>query len=60
MKRNYESGVKEDIIFFVGTEIERTPAFGMKTLFVVDVHDPYIIMELARNNKCQHIYFGAN
>ena len=60
MKRNYESGVTDAITFFTGIEIEHTPAHGMKTLFVVGVHDPYVIMELARNHKCQHIYFGAN
>ena len=48
MKRNYESGITTDITFFTGVEIEKTPAYGMKTLFVVDVQDPYIIMELAR------------
>jgi hypothetical protein len=41
MKRTYTEGVKESITFFVGIEIERTPAYGMKTLFVVGVHDPY-------------------
>ena len=37
MKRDYTDGVKEDITYFTGIEIERTPAFGMKTLFVVGV-----------------------
>ncbi len=60
MKRTYTEGIKESITFFVGIEIERTPAYGMKTLFVVGVHDPYTIMELAINNGCEHIYFGAN
>ena len=60
MKRDYSTGVETDIIFFTGTEIEKTPAFGMKTLFVVGVHDPYVVMEIARNEKCKHIYFGAN
>ncbi len=60
MKRNYETGVADSITFFTGVEIEKTPAYGMKTLFVVGVHDPYIVMELARNNNCEHIYFGAN
>ena len=50
MKRNYESGVTDSITFFTGIEIEHTPAHGMKTLFVVGVHDPYVIMELARNH----------
>ena len=57
MKRNYESGVTDAITFFTGIEIEHTPAHGMKTLFVVGEHDPYVIMELARNYKCQHLYF---
>lgn len=60
MKRNYDTGISDSITFFTGVEIEKTPAYGMKTLFVVGVHDPYVVMELARNNKCKHIYFGAN
>jgi len=60
MKRTYTEGVKESITFFVGIEIERTPAYGMKTLFVVGTHDPYVIMELASKHECEHIYFGAN
>ena len=60
MKRNYESGIADSITFFTGIEIEKTPAHGMKTLFVTGVQDSYVIMELARNNNCTHIYFGAN
>ena len=37
MKRDYKDGVREDITVFTGIEIERTPAYGMKTLFVVGV-----------------------
>jgi hypothetical protein len=60
MKRNYESGIADSITFFTGVEIEKTPAYGMKTLFVVGVHDPYVIMQLASKHECKHIYFGAN
>jgi len=60
MKREYETGTAEGIIFFIGTEIERTPAFGMRTLFVVGTHDEQVIVSLAKNNDCTHIYFGAN
>lgn len=60
MKREYTTGTAEAITFFVGDEIEKTPAFGMKTLFVVGVHEPDAILELASNNDCSHIYFGAN
>jgi hypothetical protein len=60
MKREYNSGTAEAITFFLGDEIERTPAYGMKTLFVVGVHDPYRVLEIAGENYCTHIYFGAN
>ena len=35
MKRDYDSGVNEGVNFFVGTEVEHTPQYGKKTLFVV-------------------------
>jgi hypothetical protein len=60
MKRDYKDGVSTDVTFFVGTEIERTPAYGMKTLFVVGVHPGQDIIKLASDNECTHIYFGAN
>jgi hypothetical protein len=50
----------EDTDFFVGTEVEHTPAFGMKTLFVVGVQDTEKILLNAHANECRHIYFGAN
>jgi hypothetical protein len=44
--------------FFTGTEVEHTPAYGMKTLFVVGVQD---VNDIAANlNGAEHIYFGAN
>lgn len=60
MKREYTSGTAEAITFFVGDEIERTPAYGMKTLFVVGVQNAASILEMAGENYCTHIYFGAN
>jgi hypothetical protein len=46
--------------FFVGTEVEHSPAFGMRTLFVIGIQDPARIVGLAQKNNCEHIYFGAN
>ena len=46
--------------FFVGTEVEHTPAFGQRTLFVVGLQDPQIVIQEFKNNDCEHIYFGAN
>ena len=60
MKRNYVDGVKDSIRFFVGTEIEQTPAYGMRTLFVVGIQKVEEILLYARENDCKHIYFGAN
>jgi len=49
-----------DIRFFVGTEVEHTPAYGMRTLFVVGVQSIAHIMGFAIDNQVEHIYFGAN
>ena len=60
MKRDYKEGVKEGITLFTGIEIERTPAYGMKTLFVVGTMNPQAVVNTAKSNDCTHIYFGAN
>ena len=60
MKRNYESGVSDTPVFFTGVEVEKTPAFGMKTLFVTGVQNYNEIMEYYTNEQCEHIFFGAN
>ena len=49
-----------NISFFVGTEVEHTPAIGLRTLFVVGLQDSQIVRQEAMNNDCEHIYFGAN
>ena len=46
--------------FFVGTEVEHSPAYGMRTLFVIGVQDPKNIVGAAQKHNCTHIYFGAN
>ena len=61
MKRDYTtSNNVTGVTYFVGTEIEHTPAFGKKTLFVVGIQDAAEIIEMASNNECTHIYLGAN
>jgi len=49
----------EDTNYFLGTEVERTPAFGMKTLFVVGVQ-PIEDIEKHLYAGIDHIFFGAN
>ena len=50
--------------YFVGDEIEHTPNFGLRTLFIVGDQDMYskqeVIKKLATENNCQHLFFGAN
>ena len=49
----------DNVDFFVGTEVERTPAFGKKTWFVVGLQ---LIDNIASrlHEVEQHIFFGAN
>jgi hypothetical protein len=60
MNRDYADGKNSDVVFFVGDEVEKTPAFGLKTLFVVGVHASDIVMKHFIEHNCKHIFFGAN
>lgn len=60
MKRDYESGVSDTPIMFTGIEVEKTPAFGMKTLFVTGIQDYNEVMMYYNRLECEHIFFGAN
>jgi hypothetical protein len=50
----------EQVDFFVGREVEHSPAFGHRTLFVVGIQDASVIMNMVKQNNCSHVYFGAN
>ena len=50
----------ETVTFFVGGEVEKTPAFSKKTLFVVGFQEADTIERLAREHKTPHIFLGAN
>ena len=45
---------------FVGTEVEHSPAHGMRTLFVIGLQDATNVVAAAQEFNCEHIYFGAN
>ena len=47
-----------NVRFFTGTEVEHTPAYGQKTLFVVGLQSATDIKNHLAD--CEHIYFGAN
>lgn len=58
----------ENIDLFIGQEVEHTPAYGQKTLFVVGLQDVSKILEILKNHNSKtapvqhitHVYFGAN
>jgi hypothetical protein len=60
MERDYASGTADDITFFTGVEIERTPAYGMQTLFVTGIQPVEAIEGVLANQDVRHIFFGAN
>ena len=49
----------ESADFFLGREVEHTPAYGMDTLFVIGYHTQEEI-EQHLNRDIRHIFFGAN
>ena len=48
----------DNVEFFKGTEVERTPAFGKRTLFVVGIQP--IDSIITHMHGEEHIFFGAN
>jgi hypothetical protein len=52
----------DNVDFFFGTEVEKTPAFGKQTLFVVGVQSSDdIAYHFDKNPRgVEHIFFGAN
>jgi hypothetical protein len=60
MNRDYTSGTADKVVFFVGNEVEHTPAYGMKTLFVTGVQLIEDIELHIKNYNIRHIFFGAN
>ena len=61
MNRTYENSTEDSnpINFFVGTEVEKSPAYGLSTLFVVGLQSVTDIEEYLPPD-IKHIYFGAN
>jgi len=60
MERNYSTGVDDSAVFFTGLEVEKTPAYGLHTLFVVGVQSIEDIEEKLQDHTIKHIFFGAN
>ena len=61
MKREYSTGQADNVSFFCGVEIEKTPAYGMMTLFVTGMQEVETIQQfLDKSPNVKHIFFGAN
>ena len=68
MHRDYSSGTTHNVDFFIGKEVEHTPAYGMNTLFVVGVRSIDAIQRILDDKNAlldaskhvRHIFFGAN
>lgn len=50
----------DGVRFFIGAEIEHTPAHGKKTLFVVGLESTTLVLKMAREHKVQHVFLSAN
>jgi len=60
VQRDYATGEATEVTYFTGVEIEKTPAYGMQTLFVVGVRPLEEITDIVTQRKCDHVYLGAN
>jgi len=67
IERDYGDG-STPVDFFLGTEIEHTPAYGMRTLFVVGLQPINTILKHLTDSQSytdssehiRHVYIGAN
>ena len=51
---------RQNVVYFVGFEVEHTVCLGKRTLFVVGTPPIDEIIEKASANTCDHIYFGTS
>lgn len=60
MNRDYDNGSSDSVKIFTGYEVEHTPAFGLKTLFITGIQSVDVIKWWFLEEQCEHIFFGAN
>lgn len=51
---------RQGVIYFIGTEVERTAMYGQNTLFVVGVQPWEEIKQRADTHGIKHLYFGTS
>ena len=55
-----DTNERQDVVYFIGTEVERTAMYGEKTLFVVGIQPWEEIQKRADENGIRHLYFGTS
>ena len=48
-------GYNEETKFFIGTEVEHSPAYGHRTLFVIGTQPYKEVLARALNNDCPYL-----
>ena len=60
MKRKFENRDNKDVVYYVGVNVEKTLAYGQTTLFLQEMRPAKLVIDIARDRECTHIYIGAN
>ena len=55
-----DTNERQDVVYFIGTEVERTAMYGEKTLFVVGIQPWEDIQKRADEHDIKHLYFGTS
>ena len=58
--RPYQDKPTTGVKYFVSTEVEKTPAYGLKTLFVVGLQNRATVLNLIKEHEVEHVFLGAN
>jgi len=58
IRKTFRGKVRTD--FMIGSEIEKTPAFNLRTLFVQGYKSYEDIYSVSKENNVEHVYLGAN
>ncbi len=57
--RPYKDGTHNDVVYYVGVNVEKTLAYGHQTLFLNEVRPGKMVIDIAHDRGCTHIYIGA-
>jgi hypothetical protein len=57
--RPYKDGEHSDVVYYVGENVEQTMAYGMQTLFLNEPRPAQMVIDIANDKKCTHVYIGA-